>query len=359
MRMGHIVSLAAVLGVGSACLAQDEPELLRVSDPAIALDVAHWLKGNDITEFHAGQIYVIEFWATDQTASVDVIPQLSALQEQFKDYGVRVVGITDESPQNVVKFLVRQTADGMLEYDRAVYSLASDPDLSTRNAYCRAAGVNSLPMAFIIGKEATIEWIGSPNELADPLEQVVKGVWDRAAFKATFDAQQNARFHEQSNRRKLRMARADGDWESVIEAMDALSHLPRDRGMKAQKYQVLGRDIGDEERANAYAAQLVESEWDDATVLNSVAWFMVDDDWVQNADLDLAMKAADRANELTNESSAAILDTVARVHFEQGRLQQALKWQRKAVDALPANPQSGSEIRVWLEKYEKLARGGA
>ncbi len=65
--------------------------------------------------------------------------------------------------------------------------------------------------------------------------------------------------------------------------------------------------------------------------------------------MDLALRAAKRASELTNESDASILDTVARVYYEAGHLDEAIAWQKKAVAA----DTDIRETAVTLEQYEQ------
>ena len=65
-------------------------------------------------------------------------------------------------------------------------------------------------------------------------------------------------------------------------------------------------------------------------------------------DLELALKAATRASEIREEKDAAILDTLARCHYELGQLDEAIKVQQKAVD-LDSNMQ---EIAEALKRYQ-------
>ena len=65
-------------------------------------------------------------------------------------------------------------------------------------------------------------------------------------------------------------------------------------------------------------------------------------------DLELALKAAQRATEIRENKDAAILDTVARCHYELGNLDQAIKWQQMAVDA----DSSISELTETLKQYQ-------
>jgi tetratricopeptide (TPR) repeat protein len=93
-------------------------------------------------------------------------------------------------------------------------------------------------------------------------------------------------------------------------------------------------------------AELIDLLWDDARALNEIGWEIATEG--NGSDLDLALKAARRAADLTGHQNAMILDTVARVYFEQGDLDQALAWQRSAV----ANDQDGNpDIDAALRRY--------
>ncbi|MHC4615973.1 MAG: hypothetical protein ACYTAU_20705, partial [Planctomycetota bacterium] len=83
-------------------------------------------------------------------------------------------------------------------------------------------------------------------------------------------------------------------------------------------------------------------------------WTTVDDKDVKKRDLEFALEAALRANELTEEKEAAILDTLARVYFEKGDLKQAIKWQREAVKQAGGSPMA-EQLEEALKKYEEVA----
>ncbi len=100
-------------------------------------------------------------------------------------------------------------------------------------------------------------------------------------------------------------------------------------------------------------AAAIELYWDSAGELNQVAWKIVDDATVKNRDFDLAMKAAQRANELTEQKDAALLDTLARIYYETGDVKSALKWQRLAAQNLTGNEPFADDVRNALKKYEQ------
>ena len=78
---------------------------------------------------------------------------------------------------------------------------------------------------------------------------------------------------------------------------------------------------------------------------------------IPQPDLDLALRAAKRASELTNHKSASILDTVARVHFERGELREAIEWQQKAADTKPNSKLLARTLKEYLGKLETKDSG--
>ena len=106
------------------------------------------------------------------------------------------------------------------------------------------------------------------------------------------------------------------------------------------------------EKAYAWGHEIAKKNWDEAMVLNQMAWFVVDSPTVKTRDLAFAHKLASRANELTEDKDAAILDTFARVYYEQGDLKNAIRIQKKAVEFAPEGPMA-EDIANALKKYEE------
>jgi hypothetical protein len=124
-------------------------------------------------------------------------------------------------------------------------------------------------------------------------------------------------------------------------------------GLTQTRLAVLQR-AGKNEEAAAVQTALVKQSWHDAQMLNEIAWGIAIGRG--DRDLDLALRTAARAAELTNHADASILDTLARVYYEQGKLKEAFEWQTKAVEHDSGNPQ----IAAAIKKYEaELAEQGS
>ena len=124
---------------------------------------------------------------------------------------------------------------------------------------------------------------------------------------------------------------------------------------RIQKFGLLLHETQDSDAAYKEGAQVLSASWDDATMLNAVARFVLSKPDLERRDLKFAMKAVDRANRLTDGEEPAILDTLARIHYERGNVKQAIKWQKKAVVAGVGTPWE-TLIRQTLEKYESEAK---
>ncbi|MCX6879261.1 MAG: hypothetical protein NTW21_36475 [Verrucomicrobia bacterium] len=108
--------------------------------------------------------------------------------------------------------------------------------------------------------------------------------------------------------------------------------------------------------AASLGAELLEAAWDDAETLNSAAWLIVHNEKVRERDLDFAIKAATRAVELTESKDSAILDTLARIHFEQGYLAAAVEWQAMAVAASDGDIRE--KLDATLKRYQNASASG-
>ena len=348
----------------------DIPESLVVGDKAPPIHIAKWVVGDEVSEFEAGKIHVVEFWATWCPPCRSSMPHISGLQEEYGDK-VRFIGVTDEDEETVTGFLDGPSEDDESSTWRDVikYRLAIDDSNLTSQSYMRAAKQSGIPTAFIVGADGILEWIGHPMGIDDPLAQIVDGNWDREAAAAqakasaalqkalsTGDMDQaitlidgmlendKANWQMLATKSQL-LSRSDRLDEALDVADEAISIQPEEFGLKMMKYQMLVESERTKE-ANSFAEVMAESVWDESQELNSLAWVMTTEVPSEAQDLDLALKFADRAIELSPEDSNS-LDTLARIHYELGDLEKAIEIQKKAVSLSP-----GQALQNTLEGYE-------
>ncbi|MCC6487251.1 MAG: TlpA family protein disulfide reductase [Candidatus Hydrogenedentes bacterium] len=159
------IATVAFVAVG-VVKAEDEVKVLKLGDPAPALQVAEWLQGGPIAlnEGKGSKIYVVEFWATWCPPCRVTIPHLTELYKKYKGQGLEVVAITDEDPEYVKEFLTEQG-------DKLAYPVAIDRDQLTAIDYMLGVNVNTIPHAFVIDAQGKLVWHGSP---LNGLEEAVK-----------------------------------------------------------------------------------------------------------------------------------------------------------------------------------------
>jgi thiol-disulfide isomerase/thioredoxin len=340
--------------------ARPDVKPLTIGDPARPIDIQHWVKGDKVAEFKPGNVYVVEFWATWCPPCRDGMPHLSELQTKYKDYDVTIIGISDEDLPTVEGFLKQTNKKLSKPWNEVIqYTLATDPDKSAKTDYWVAAGQDKLgiPSAFIVGKDQKIEWIGNPHPMAGDgfdkaLHAVVHDEWNRAEFKNTFEKKQAAEAENRKFQGEFGAAARAKEWDKAIALLDqAIEKNPEGAdSYRVTKFQIL---LAEKNDASAYSIgeEIAKNNWDNPQMLNMLAWFVVDRPGIQNRNLDFALKLAGRANELTHEKDAAILDTFARVYFEKGDLKNAVRLQKKAV----ANAEEGemaAQLAEALKKYE-------
>jgi hypothetical protein len=289
------------------------------------------------------------------------VPHLAEIQKKYKDQ-VTVLAISDEDFDEVEAFMVKDSIiEGKTWAQAMSYIVATDPDKSVKTEVFSAAGRRGIPSSFIIGKDGRIEWIGHPIRMDEPLAAVLDGTWDRAAARKKYDDDQALQQEMNKIRSGLSAAIRADDQTAAMEILDeAILRFPENSSWKMQKFNLLltrfqgyaiNEKIVAEKAAYALGQQLVEKNFDNASTLNSIAWTIVDAKGLMVTDLDLALKAATQANKLTESKEAAILDTLARVYYEKGDLDGALKWQKIAVENADAGAM-GDSIREVLEKYQ-------
>ena len=303
--------LAAALGLAGTFVLH----AAKLGDPAKPLTLAKTVKGDavDLAVGKGKQVYVVEFWATWCPPCRDSIPHLTELQKKFKDKGVTIVGISDETAAKVEPF-VKKMAETM------DYVVALDSDRKTSGDYMGAYGQNGIPTAFIVDKEGRIAWVGHPmSGLDTAIEEIVAGTYDMVAAQKEFDG------------RAARQAKMQELNQAFMKYMQAASKAD------AKGLAELGKP-------------LLEMADKDPQILNAIAWNILTAPQIKTRDTAFAMDVAKAAVTASKEKDPAILDTYARALFDNGKKSDAVVQQKKAIALAPAAQKS--EMEATLKKYE-------
>ncbi|MGI9471924.1 MAG: TlpA disulfide reductase family protein [Rubripirellula sp.] len=193
---------------------------LTVGDRAPPVAISQLVWGSPVSESAASGVQVVEFWATWCGPCRQGMPHLSSLQQSYGEE-VTIVGITDEDVGTVEAFLDSPSATGATWREVIKYRLAIDDRGATNAAYMKASGQRGIPTAFIVGRDGTLEWIGHPGNMDQPLRSIVGGTWDRAEVKKQFELQAQTTAIETELRKALSRAK----WNEALAAIDSLEAL--------------------------------------------------------------------------------------------------------------------------------------
>ncbi len=278
------------------------------------------------------------------------MPHLFEVANKYRGK-VTFLALSDEKVETVEPFLSKKSnIEGKTWGEAMPYSVATDPDLSVKNAIHKAAGEQGIPSTFIISG-GKIQWIGHPMSMDKPLAEILAGEWDIEKARKGRSEMIAARAELAKLAAIVKEARKSGNWGPAMSALEgAIEKNPGNPSLQLQKWEMLLLDMTESDEAYTYGEKLVSKNWDNAMLLNQVAWTVVDDQRVKTRDLKFAMRVAERAALLSDHEDGAILDTLARAYYESGQLAQAVEWQRKAVKFSAGEMKA--ELQKALDKYE-------
>lgn len=281
--MKNMKNISFLIAAALASVTTLSTEAARIGDPAAPLAIKEWVKGKPVDVKDGKNIYVVEFWATWCGPCRVSIPHLTEVQEKFKDKGVVVIGVSDETVDKVKPFVEKQG-------DKMDYTVAIDDSDKTSEGYMKAYGQNGIPHAFIVGKKGNVIWHGHPMAgLDQALEEIVAGKYDvQAAIKA----------------------------DEARAAMDEYQTLSREGDAKA-------KELGEKLLANA---------GNDADALANFAFAIVANVANENRDFALANQALDKAEKAAGGKTARILSVRAIAQFENGKHDEGIALVKEAIE---------------------------
>ena len=324
----------------------EKPKKLAVGDPAPPLTVTDWLRGDKVESFADGKCYVVEFWATWCGPCIVMMPHLSELQEQYRDQGLTVIGLSSKDPNNgrekVTSFVEKRK-------DRLKYTMAYADGRETYAAYMTASGQRGIPCTFVVDTAGKIAYIGHPMYLDVVLPKVVAGTWTAADSALVDEAEADVQ--------AMFEALGGKDAEAGLAALAAfkkehpeLADIPYFVApslrlmMKAEKY--------DQVKEFAEARIKKAGDQGDASALNSLAGALAGTDGAAADDLNaLALKAAAKAVEIDG-TDPVVLYMAAKAHFAAGQKAAARELGAKAITAAEDQPRIKTQLVKLVKQFE-------
>lgn len=353
MKLNRLISAGCALAFAAIASAGG----LRVGDqaPDLGKDVS-WVKGESVTEFEKGHIYVLDFWATWCGPCVRAIPHMDELAEKHEADGVTVIGVAiwpNDRMTPTVEY-VKDKGDDMS------YTVCADIDNKSAKKFMEATGSNGIPTVMIVNREGVLAWVGHPMAgMDEALAQIIAGTYDIEGAAAESNKKMALAEKASPLLAKANEAYAAGDWKAVVASLQELAELGLEESdsYAMQAFDMMISKLKDESGAYAYAKKMIDGAWSEsAQVLNAVAWTIVDNESIKHRDLDLAFTAVSMANKLTKNEDPMILDTLAAVYFLQGKVDKAVETQRNAISH--SDPEFAAQLKPALDKYLAAANEG-
>jgi thiol-disulfide isomerase/thioredoxin len=348
LAMKNLLVTVALVGLIAATGRADDPKpavSLKDGDPAPALKAGKWLQGEEVKEFEAGKVYVVEFWATWCGPCILFMPQLAELQLQYKDQGVTCIGFTARDPDNTEE---KVAAFVKKRGPKLPYTFAYADDRTTFDAWMTAAGRAGIPCTFVVDRAGRIAFIGSPMYLGVVLPRVVTG--DR---KAQAVAEEVAKIEEEfgavsaalfpDNQAGLRRLR---DFEAKY---PALANNPIILRVKLSLLPEVGQV--DEARKVAEAVMAKALVQANPSALMQVSSLLRLGPGKKSKELlAVAVKAGEAAVQVAGDKDARALINLASTYFQAGDRAKASEYARKAVAA------AGGESAALKQSVEQEAK---
>ncbi|MBX4996183.1 TlpA family protein disulfide reductase [Rhizobium lentis] len=155
---------------------------LNLGSPAPPIKVQNWLRGDPLSNFQLGKIYVVEFFSTTCGYLGPELSDLAKLHKKFRDTRVEFIGIAASEE-------VATADDARAQVDASITK--SLPNTNIRMGFDHSGEMDEdwlkaslsfhVPKTFVVDRDGSIAFIGDLVMLQDVLPKVIDGTWRASA----------------------------------------------------------------------------------------------------------------------------------------------------------------------------------
>ncbi|MER9630022.1 TlpA disulfide reductase family protein [Mesorhizobium sp. M0296] len=208
---------------------------LQMGSPAPSIKVENWLRGEPVTYFQPGKVYIVEFWATSCGPCVAAMPHLVQLQEKYTDSGLEVVGVAaSEKAPTAVEAQTRLDAWLTEKCSNLNFRIAFDSTGEMNKFWMEPSFSLGIPTSFVVDRDGHIAFIGHPGQLDEVLPKVLNGSWRTSDEAKAADKERIASSQHEARERtltepiyaKLQPAMEAEDWTAALSVVEEGLALP-------------------------------------------------------------------------------------------------------------------------------------
>ncbi len=320
-------------------------ELRMIGEAAPAPIPAETLHGDPVESWAPGRTTLLLFWSPFVAGSGEHVARLQQITGGLD--GVEGISVGLGPKDRVVAML-----DDLPGRDPVPPRTVVDPTGEWREEFLKPLGLTELPAIVAIDGEGRVLFHGPVRTSSLSLGSIVSGTFDPVKYRR--DAlEYGARMNVQRivNEGRARARRGEIAWDSVLEVLrEAIAFDPLNTPLRVMEFDVLLADADRSEEAYEVGRRIMAEFPTSPLTLNDLAWHVVSFPNVSNRDLDFALEASRRANAVQGWFDPGMLDTLARVHWLRGEVEDAVRLQTIAVGNAP-DSWAGDDARENLRVY--------
>ena len=199
-----------------------------MESPAPSIQVENWLRGEPLTSFEPGKVYIIIFWAKWCGPCVDALPHLVQLQEKYKDSGLEIVGVAAGAYPPTVEAQTKLDAWLTEKCSNLNFRIAFDSTGEMDKLWMEPSFSVTIPTSFVVDRDGHIAFIGDPTKLNEVLPRVLNGSWRTSDQAKAADRERIAEGEAIPREtaltkpiyNKLRPAMRAEDWKTALSAVE-------------------------------------------------------------------------------------------------------------------------------------------